>query len=73
MGAEAPIPTDDPDSCAKFGARWRSGQRSIMGCILHTSRGNSFWPIRPAWQIMPAILHGGPMELHGKEPPSSLG
>jgi hypothetical protein len=70
MGAEAPIRIDDLASSVRSAVRWKSGQPSITGCILHISRGNSFWPIRHAWQTMPAILHGEPMELHGKEAPS---
>jgi hypothetical protein len=42
MDAEAPILIDDLASSVRSGARWRSGQPSITGCILHISRGGSF-------------------------------
>lgn len=46
MDAKDPIPTDDLDSCARSVVRWKSGQPSIKGCILHISVGTSFWRIK---------------------------
>jgi hypothetical protein len=60
------IPTDDPDSCARSGIRWKRGQPSTRECILHISVGTSFWPIKRDWQTMPAILRVEPMGLHDK-------
>ncbi len=66
MDAKGHILIDDPDSCARSGARWKSGQLSIKECILHISVGTSFWPIKHDWLTMPAILRVEPMGLHDK-------
>jgi DNA invertase Pin-like site-specific DNA recombinase len=66
MDAEVPIRTDDLASYVRSGVRWKSGQRSTTECILPILPGSSFWPIRHAWQTMPAISLGEPMGLHGK-------
>lgn len=47
---------------ALSGLHWKSGQPSIMGCILHISPGTNFWPIKRAWEPLPVISRADPTE-----------